>query len=165
MRDRALCWVGIPGACLAFVSAGCLSPGYHSESTSTRLRDAWWRWNLNECQEVRLSCDFVRDRTSGHPERKYEQFVLRVNPRRHLRFERTLKTVELVRGARRGQIRFEEIEARTDDTHQKVWFVESETGRILATLDRATGNTTGPDDPAPAWATQDGGVPLESISD
>jgi hypothetical protein len=56
-----------------------------------------------------------------------------------------------------------EVEARADDAREKVWLVDKEAQRVVATLDCATGATTGPDDQPPTWATLDGGVRLEPI--
>jgi hypothetical protein len=58
------------------------------------------------------------------------------------------------------RFRFGGIEGRTDESRQRVWLVDSETRRVIATLDCSTGNVTGPDDPQPAWATSEGGVVL-----
>jgi hypothetical protein len=79
-----------------------------------------------------------------------------------LHFEQTIKTVEPKFGVPSGQCRFENVEARRDETGRKVWLVQRDTSRIVATLDRVTHATTGPDDEPPAWATPDGGQPLES---
>ena len=83
-----------------------------------------------------------------------------VRPHQRLHFERTLKTIELKFGVPRGQCRFENVEGRIDQTGQKVWFVQRDAGRIIATVDLYTGKTTGPDDDPPAWATLNGGKPL-----
>jgi hypothetical protein len=87
-----------------------------------------------------------------------------IYPRKHLHFERTLKTIELTVGVPSGQLRIEHADARIDEARQKIWFVERDTDRIIATLDLETGRTTGPDDEPPAWATPDGGLPLEPPS-
>jgi hypothetical protein len=115
---------------------------------------------LDECREIWLTYDRLREREAGEPERAYEQLRVVVKPRRQLRFEQSVKTVELKFGVPRGQCRFENVEARRDKTGQKVWFVERDTSRIVATLDLETHETTGPDDEPPAWATPDGGEPM-----
>ena len=145
----ALLWAGL----------GC---SQNTLSSSTRISRASWRADLDEWREVMLSCDLVQDRTDTGPVRTYEQLRLAVRPRKHLHFESTLKTVELGPGVPRGQLRYRNVEARTDETHRKVWFVQRDTGRIIATFDREKGETTGPDDKPPAWATPDGGELLDS---
>ncbi len=108
-----------------------------------------------------VSYDLIRDRrTPEEPERKYEQVTLQVVPREHLRLMRALKKIELKTGVPQGQLKYRDIEIRTDQQRRKVWFVDTETRRIVATLDVETGATTGPDDEAPKWATADSGVPL-----
>lgn len=144
---------------LVLASVGCSSPAH----SSTRIRmQTLCSAGLDECREIELTYDRLRDREVGEPERAYELLRVVVKPRQQLRFEQTVKTVELKFGVPRGQCRFENVEARRDETGQKVWFVQRDTSRIVATLDLETHETTGPDDEPPAWATPDGGEPLES---
>ena len=146
------------GAILLVVSQGCSQNMY---SSSTRMSRVTWRAYLDDCREVKLSCDLIRDRASGEPDRRYEQLTLEVLPREHLRLTRALKKIEIKGGVPRGQLKYRDVEVRTDREHRKVWFVETETSRIVATLDIETGATTGPDDTPPSWATPGGGIPLE----
>jgi hypothetical protein len=136
---------------------GC---AHHRSSETTRIRQASWQANLDDCREVRLSSHKGYDREDGEPARRYEQLTLEIRPRKHLEFESVLKTIELTSGGRSGQLEFGEIEVRADEARRRVWFVDRKTGRIVATLDRDTGATTGPDDAAPVWATPEGGVVL-----
>ncbi len=142
---------------LSLVCIGC-SPERSSTLTSLPLCCA----GLDEYREVELSYDVGSDREGWGPVRKYERLVLKVRPRPSLHFKRVLKTIEQKPGVSSGELRFLDVVARTDETRQKVWFVESGTGRILATLDRQTGRTTGPDDEPPTWAKPDGGLPLDA---
>jgi hypothetical protein len=160
MKRRILsCGLVVLGAGLILIGVGCAST---RTSSRTVNRTTLWRGDLDECREVRLSYDLIWDRDSTQPLRKYEQLTVQVSPREYLEFKRAAKTIELKFGVPRGQLRFENVEARTDETRQKIWFVERDTGRIVATLDRETGTVTGPDDEQPPWATSDGGVRLES---
>jgi hypothetical protein len=145
------------GAALPLVLIGC-APERSSTLTSYPL----CRAGLDEYREVELSYGLRSERQGWEPVRKYEQLVLKVRPRPSLRFKQVLKTVERKPGMSSGELRFENVVGRTDQTRQKVWFVERSTGRILATLDRQTGQTTGPDDEPPAWAKPDGGLPLDT---
>ena len=146
------------GISLAFFSKGCT---HHPYGSSTRLRQETWRAQLDDCREVSLSFDRVRDSVEGKPNRKYEQLTLQVRPRKHLQFERVVKTVELEPGVPRGQLKFDDVEVRTDPERRQVWLVDRTAGRVIATLDRDTGATTGPDDEPPLWATPNGGFLLE----
>ncbi len=47
------------------------------------------------------------------------------------------------------------VEGRTDVGHRKFWLVQD--GKIVATLDRDTGMTTGPADTPPTWAEPETG--------
>jgi hypothetical protein len=58
---------------------------------------------------------------------------------------------------------FGPLEARADQGRTKVWIVDTSAARVVASLDCATGALTGPDDPAPPWATADGGMRLNQV--
>jgi hypothetical protein len=146
------------GVAVLVLSGGCAQ---NQVGQSTRISDKTWRADLDEYREIQLSCDRIRETIPDEPERRYERLTLEVVPREHLRLNRALKQVEVGRGVPRGQIRYEQVEARTDEARRKVWFVDREAGRVIATLDLETRQTTGPDDDPPAWATPDGGVVLE----
>ena len=142
---------------LVLASVGCASAG--SSATQIRMKTLCSA-GLDECREIALTYDRLWDREAGKPERAYEQLRIVVKPREALQFEQTVKTVELRSGAPRGQCQFENVEARRDDAGRRVWFVQRDTSRIIATVDLTTHATTGPDDDPPPWATADGGKPL-----
>ncbi|KPJ58952.1 MAG: hypothetical protein AMJ46_13035 [Latescibacteria bacterium DG_63] len=147
---------------LALVSIVCsLGCAHTMSSESTRIRQASWQATLDDCQEVRLSFHRVHDRSAGEPGRTYDQLTLELRPRSHLQSESLLKSIGLKPGVERGQFRFGDIEVRADESRRRVWFADREAGRVVATLDRDTGLTTGPDDEPPVWATVNGGVLLE----
>ena len=146
----------VVSACVSLTCAGCTA-----SSTSTRTSHTISRGDLDEFWEIRLSYDEVRDRTGWEPEHRYEQLTLEVSPREAFASRYTLKTVDRNRGTAPDQCNFTDVKGRTDQSRQKIWFVERFTGRIVATLDRTTGKATGPDDPSPPWATPNGGVPLK----
>jgi hypothetical protein len=135
---------------------GC-AHGVTSESTKVRL--VQWQADLDDCREVSLSVYQSQDKTEGQPEREYEELTLEVRPRKHLQFNRVLKREEKS-GDLAGQFNVDEIEVRADESRQKVWFVDKRAKRAIATLDRDTGKTTGPDDQPPPWAALDGGILL-----
>ena len=55
---------------------------------------------------------------------------------------------------------FGKLAARTDAGRQRVWIVDTDARRVIASLDCTTGDRTGPCDEAPPWATLEGGTPL-----
>jgi hypothetical protein len=141
------------------LNLGC---AHSTSSESTRVRQATWHADLDDCREVSLSVYEGHDRTEGQPDCRYEQLTLEIRPRQHLQFESVLKSVDLDSGVRREQFQYAEIEVRADGARRRVWFVDRKARRVIATLDRDTGVTTGPDDEPPTWATPDGGRLLES---
>ena len=106
------------GVTLLVVSQGCSQNRYY---TSTRTSQVTWRAGLDDCREVKLSYDLIRDRHGPEePERKYEQLTLQVVPREHLRLMRALKKIEIKTGVPRGQLKYRDVEIRTDREHRKV---------------------------------------------
>ncbi len=158
MVRRVAQW-GVVGATavLVLASVGCSSAG--SSATQIRMKTLC-NAGLDECREIALTCDRRWDREAGKPERTYELLRVVVKPREPLLLEQTVKTVELKLGVPAGQCQFENVEARRDEAGRRVWFVQRDTSRIIATVDLTTHATTGPDEEAPAWATADGGKPL-----
>lgn len=142
------------------LSVGC-AHGVKSESTV--VRQATWQADLDDCREVSLSVERVHDRAEGQPDRTYERLALKVRPRRELEFEAVVKSIEMREGVPAKGLAYDEIEVRADELRRRVWFIDRDTGRVIATLDRDTGVTTGPDDEQPSWATPHGGVVLESL--
>ena len=59
--------------------------------------------------------------------------------------------------------RFGQLEARADRSGERVWIVDTEANRVIASLDCRSGASTGPDDEPPRWATPGGGVLLGEI--
>ncbi|MGA9117640.1 MAG: hypothetical protein WB626_12785 [Bacteroidota bacterium] len=149
--------LGVFVLCAGVWCAGC---AHTKSSEATEIRESSWQAELDECREVRLSVIRGVERNDGEPERVYERLALEVRPRARLQFEKTLKSIELKPGVPEGQLRFDEIDVRADESRRRVWFVDRVTRRVVATLERDTGMTTGPDDGPPAWATPDGGVLL-----
>ena len=142
---------------LTVCSLGC---AHTTSSESTRIRQAIWQAGLDEYQEILLSVSRVSDSENGEVLGTREELTLEVRPRPDLGYESLLKSIDLRPGARAGGLRYEDIEVRADDSRRRVWFVDVAAQRVIATLDRDTRVTTGPDDEAPSWATVDGGVLL-----
>ena len=59
---------------------------------------------------------------------------------------------------------FDNVEARADSSGHRIWLVDKQTGRVVASADLETESFTGPDDESPSWARSDGGAVLTSIT-
>lgn len=156
-RQAVQCGVVALVAGLVLTAVGCSSAG--SSATHIRMKTLCSA-GLDECREIELTCDRSWDRDAGKPERTYELLRVVVKPRELLSFEQTVKSVELKPGVPDGQCQFDNVEARRDEAGRRVWFVQRDTSRVIATVDLTTHATTGPDDEPPAWATPDGGKVL-----
>lgn len=58
----------------------------------------------------------------------------------------------------------ENIEARADSSGRRIWLVNRQTRRVVASADLDAESFTGPDDEPPPWARPDGGTVLTSIT-
>ena len=59
---------------------------------------------------------------------------------------------------------FDNVEARADSSGRRIWLVDKQTGRVVASADLDTKSLTGLDDESPSWARPDGGTVLTSIT-
>ncbi len=59
---------------------------------------------------------------------------------------------------------FDNVEARADSSGHRIWLVDKQTGRVVASADLDTKSLTGLDDESPSWARPDGGTVLTSIT-
>ena len=149
-------------ALCALAAAACsLGCAHTMSSESTQVRQVAWQADLDEYQEVVLSVSRVYDSESGEVVGRHDDLVLEVRPRPSLHYDALLKSLELRSHGRTDELRYDDIEIRADESRRRVWFIEVSTQRVIATLDRDTRVTTGPDEAPPWWATPDGGVLLE----
>ena len=58
---------------------------------------------------------------------------------------------------------FGPLEARAHADRKKLWFVDADAARVVASVDCETRAVTGPEDEPPPWATVEGGICLERI--
>jgi hypothetical protein len=130
-------------------------------SESTQIRQVAWQAEIDEYQEVVLSVVRVYDSEGGEVLNTHDDLRLQVRPKPSLQYERLLKSVEIGSGSPAGELQYRDIEIRADDSRRRIWFVDAAAERVVATLDRDTHVTTGPDDESPSWATIDGGVLLD----
>jgi hypothetical protein len=159
-RRRLLGALAALGIAIVLAAAGC-----STTSSSTLTRHAICRGNLDDYRQIELTYDVREDREGLMPPRRCEQLTIEVKPRPELHFRQAVKAIDLGSTAPRGQLCFENVVARTDETRQRVWFIQRDTGRVIATLDRQTGQTTGPDDEPPPWATPTGGQLLMPLAE
>jgi len=141
-------------------SLGCAHTTVSSEST--QIRQVAWQADLDEYQEVVLSVVRVYDSEGGEVLSTHDDLRLQVRPKPSLQYERLLKSVELGSGSLAGELQYRDMEIRADDSRRRIWFVDVATEHVVATLDRDTLVTTGPDEESPSWATVDGGVLLDA---
>jgi hypothetical protein len=149
------------GALALAATIGCASTSTSSTRTSTTL----FREVLDEWREIELRRSRVQSYENGWLVDEYFELSLRISPRKEASFRQVLKKVDAGWGKQPSELDFHNVEARTDETRQRLWLVDRDASRIIATLDQGSGQTTGPDDDPPPWATPEGGVPLGAHAD
>lgn len=153
-----------PGFPLVLVGVLAMLPGCRASSTNFNNVRTLHVANLDDCDQVRLLHCRTMSRKGLQPWERSEKMMVMVEPRRTAGAEYVLKHVDGDARPSWSRIERGHIEARSDAARQRIWFVDTQTGRIAGSIDRASGQTTGPDDNPPAWATPTAGEPLELVA-
>ena len=144
----------LPGL-VCIMNAGC-APLFQA----SRIHDVY-RGRLDESRIVRLS--ETRQVDGMHPEGDYSQLVLALSADDAIVVNRVVGHRGASRGERPAGFQLGELEGRTDADRQRVWIIDREAGRVIASVDCKTKLVTGWQEPPPTWATLDGGTVIESM--
>jgi len=126
-------------------------------STSTWINKDVHRANLDSCYEVRLEHRSGKRNEGFKPEQRFEEAVIVIKPRALPSGEYSLQRKNAAGWPSWSAFDFGDVEARADASRQHVWFVDRKSGKVIASVDRATGETTAPGESPPEWATPTGG--------
>lgn len=142
------------GVTMAVLCSGCGSSTY-SESHSL------YRGPLDDRYDLWLTHASTK-RINHTPllEEREESMTVSIEPRPLKSAHYTLKSVEVDRWPSWSHFDFQNVEARVDADGRYIWFIDREGGTVIGSVDRVTGQTTGPGDQPPEWATLDGGQRL-----
>ncbi len=154
--------VALFSASLLIIATGCTAP---YTSTRTVNRQNIYRAELECCRDVYLSHDLTSESENRGLKRHYEEITIRIEPREVPEFEATVKKVDRPMGLRGRSLEIGTIEARCNESQSRIWFVDKDAGRVIATVDRVIGQTTGPDDEHPGWADPNGGTRLKPANE
>jgi hypothetical protein len=80
-----------------------------------------------------------------------------VRPRKLTEADYALKRAGATEWPSHKAFNYTDVDARCDADGQRIWFVDRTTQKVIGSVDRQSGATSGPDDVPPAWATVDGG--------
>lgn len=129
--------------CAAFQGHG-LNPLYHGQ--------------LSDGRKIELSEYWEMDAIRNNPQFNYVALIVGVTTPEQPPVEYevarqggTQKTVQSI------HFQFGQLEARTDASGQRLWFVDKSAGGVIASLDLLTVAATGPQDWPPPWADPKGG--------
>ena len=131
--------------------------GCAADTVTTSEVKNLYRGDLDDCHEVRLVHESVKHQVGLKPEERYERLSIVVRPRQVADADYALKRVGASDWPSQKAFHYTDVDARCDAEGQRIWFVDRTTQKVIGSVDRRTGQTSGPDDVAPAWATADGG--------
>ena len=153
--------VALLGLSLPVIATGCATT--HT-STRTVHRETIYKAELDGCRDVMLSHDLVSAWEDRNPKRYSEEIAIRIKPREFPSFSATVKSLGRRSGRQGRSIDLGTIEARCNESQSRIWFIDRDAGCVIATVDRLTEQTTGPDDEHPAWADPNAGTRLKPVN-
>ena len=144
----------LPGL-VCIMNSGCAS------AFQNRMWHDVYRGRLDESRIVRLSEARLHD--AMHPGADYRKLILALSADDAVVVKRVVGQRGVRRGERPAGFQLGELEGRTDADRQRVWIIDQEAGRVIASVDCKTNLVTGWQEPPPTWATLDGGTVIESM--
>ena len=144
----------LPGL-VCVMNAGC-APLFQAQM----FREVY-RGRLDESRIVSLSEERLHD--AMHPGANYRKLILAFSADDAVVVNRVIGERGVRRGERPAGFQLGELEGRTDADRQRVWIIDREAGRVIASVDCKTKLVTGWQEPPPTWATLDGGTVIESM--
>ena len=110
---------------------------------------------------MRLSEERLHD--AMHPGANYSRLILALSADDAIVVNRVVGQRGVRWGERPAGFQLGELEGRTDAARQRVWIIDREAGRVIASVDCKTKLATGWQEPPPTWATLDGGTAIVSM--
>ena len=144
----------LPGL-VCVMNAGC-APLFQAR----QIHDVY-RGRLDESRFVTLR--EAKQADSMHPGGNYSKLILALSADDAIVVNRVVGQRGVSRGERPAGFQLGELEGRTDADRQRVWIIDREAGRVIASVDCKTKLVTGWQEPPPTWATLDGGTVIESM--
>ncbi len=140
----------------ALPSAGC----HHAFGSRVVQADGWRIQGANEIHVIRRSAHYP---TWADSELTYADVVMETYAGGKIVHRRTLARREQVEVLKDGPFKLGVLEARSTPERDRIWIVDRDAHRVIASHDRRTRITTGIGEQAPSWAGPDVGDILERI--
>lgn len=154
MRRRTL--TALAFSLFALPSAGC----HHAFGSKVVQADGWKVQGASEIHVIRRSARYP---TWADSELTYADVVLETYARGKIVHRRSLARREQAEVLKDGPIKLGVLEARSTPERDRIWIVDTDARRVIASHDRRTKITTGIGEQAPSWAGPDIGDILERI--
>lgn len=154
MRRRTA--TAIACSLFALPSAGC----HHAFGSRAVTVDGWKVQNTSEIHVIRRSAHYPAWADS---KLTYADVVLETYAGGKVVHRRTLARREQAEFLKNGPIKLGVLEARSTPERDRIWIVDKDARRVIASHDRRTRITTGIGEQAPSWAGPDVGDILQRI--
>ena len=154
MRRKTL--TAIAFSLFALPSAGC----HHAFGSRAVQADGW---KVQDTSEIHVIRRWARYPTWADAELTYADVVLETRADGAVVHRRTLARREQVEVLKDGPIKLGVLEARSTPERDRIWIVDKDARRVIASHDRRTKITTGIGEQAPSWAGPAVGDILERI--
>ncbi len=142
---------------LALPSTGCHHHLFGSKAVHTD------GWQIQGADEIHIIHRRARYPAWAGSELTYADVVLETRADGEVVHRRTLARREQTAILKDGPFKLGVLEARSTPGRDRVWIVDREAHRVIASHDRRTKITTGINEQAPAWAGADAGDVLERL--
>jgi hypothetical protein len=117
---------------------------------------SFFRGRLADGRQVELCEDWRMDALRNNAQHNYSALLVQVSAddQRVIQHEIARQTGTATKVP---DFWFEKVEARSDASGQRVWFIDESNKQVIASMDLQNGKTTGPRDRPPPWASPNGG--------
>ena len=156
MKNKAFLYV----AFISVAICGAMSGGCRLLTNRGIARDHV-AWALAENRTVRFVAETEVNDTVFRSRRVRDELCLQIVSDRRVVRQWTIARWEDGPRPKSAGISLAHLEARADASRQRIWVVDTNGKRVVASVDLRTGGTTGIEDAAPRWAKLAGGTVLK----
>ena len=123
-----------------------------------------YRGEVEATRSIEVRREVGRNAVTADPARNYDVLTVYAKEGNQIAFSRRIGHSAPDSDLDFEQLQSREWEGRTDSLRQRVWLIDKERQRVMASIDWEEHVITGPEDSQPAWARLDGGIELKNVT-
>ena len=123
-----------------------------------------YRGEVEETRSIEVRREIGRNAVTADPARNYDVLTVYAKDGNQIAFSRRIRHSAPDSDSDSEQFQSREWEGRTDSLRQRVWLIDKERQRVMASIDWENRVITGPQDSQPGWARLDGGIELKNVT-